>query len=420
MVGGVSLLKKHGNKRGKIRFKDMLHTKKPVLILHIGTCKTGTSALQICLAKNQKFLMENKICYSGFHESNNFHLNLTLGLIREYLENNNIQDGTPIEIPFGSIPITSDLSLQSPSDITDGMKQSFYENNCDTIVISDECLFESTIWWIFPSLLNTERLLNGRKNYIIRYFKEVFKEFDIKIVCYLRRQDDYIESLYNQWGKGINAEMYDVIFNNPASIENKYRVDENNAPNIYMAKFINGMLNVDYYKHLSEWAEIYGKENVIIRTYEKSRLPKGIEYDFFTNILGFDNNSLSGLKLYEEVNTGFKKDIIEYKMAARLFDLSNEIYDLNASPALSHLNYNNKKNILAAKQANEILEYYKESNEKIAREYLHKNDGILFYDNKREEKDDYPGLSVQAAVDISRELILLLKNKNISGDIRIR
>jgi hypothetical protein len=276
------------------------------------------------------------------------------------------------------------------------------------MVISDECLFESTIWWIYPLFLNTERLLKGRRDYIIRYLKEAFKEFDIKIVCYLRRQDDYIESLYNQWAKGMNTEMYDVIFNNPSS-ENKYRIDEDNAPNIYMAKLVNGMLNVDYYAHLSKWAEIYGKENINIRIYEKSRLPKGIEHDFFTNVLNFDSGSLEELGLYEEINSSMIKDIVEYRTAARLFEMPRETYDLNDVPALAYLSANNKKNILTAKQADEILEYYKESNEKIAREYLHRDDGVLFHDKKREEKDDYPGLSVQAAIDISRELVLMIK-----------
>jgi len=384
---------------------------KPTLILHIGTCKTGTSALQMCLAKNQQFLIENKICYSEFHESNNFHLNLTLSLIREYFKKNNIKNGAPVDISLGTIPITSALYSQQPADIVGRMKQAFYENNCDTMVISDECLFESTVWWIFPASLNTEFLLKGRRNYIISYFKEAFKEFDIKIVCYLRRQDDYIESLYNQWVKGIGAELYDIIFENPSPDGHKYKIDEKNAPNIHMAKFINGMLNVDYYAHLSEWAELYGKENIVVRPYEKSRLPQGIERDFFKNILNIGEDSLKSLKLYGDINAGFKKDIIEYKMASRLFELTNEIYSLNDSPALAYLDENNKKNILTAKQGSKILEYYGESNARIAREYLRRENGALFDDKQRESKEDYPGLSAQAAVDISRELIFMLKNK---------
>jgi len=385
--------------------------KKPKLILHIGTCKTGTSAIQACLAKNQKFLSDNKICYSEFHESNNFHLNLTLGLIREYFEKEGMPGAAPVDIPLGTIPVTSALYSRAPADIVTKMKDKFYENGCDTMVISDECLFESTIWWLFPSGLNTENLLNGRRDYVIGYFKEAFCEFDIKIVCYLRRQDDYIESLYNQWVKGINGELYDIIFNNPSAKENKFKTDEVSAPNIHMAKFVNGTLDADYYAHLSEWAAVYGKENIIVKIYEKSRFPRGAEYDFLTDILGFDDNSLAGLKLNEEVNAGFIKDIIEYKTASRLFDFAREIYALNDAPALSYLRANNKKNILTAKQSSEILEYYKKSNEKIAIEYLHRGDGALFTEKPREEKDDYPGLSLQAALDISGELIRGLKRK---------
>ena len=104
-------------------------------------------------------------------------------------------------------------------------------------------------------------------------------------------------------------------------------------------------------------------------------------------------------------------------MAARLFDLHKEFIELDRSPALVHLKANNKKNILTAKQAERLMEYCKDGNEKIAREYLGREDGILFYDKPRDEKDDYPGLSMQAILDISRELALLLKNKTISEKV---
>lgn len=380
-------------------------TKKPTLILHIGTCKTGTSALQACLAKNQKFLADNKICYSEFYTPLNFHLNLTLSLMREYFEKNNINDAT-----LTYISPTSDIFSHTPTEIIEKMKDNFYKNNCNTMIISDECLFESTIWWSYPRSLNTEYLMNGRKNYVMKYFREAFKEFDIKIVCYLRRQDNYVESLYNQWLKSMSAELYDTMFNVLPSNDIKYKINEDSAPNKHMAKLINGLLKLDYYEILADWAELFGKENIMVRIYEKSCLPKGIEHDFFINVLNFDNSLLANLKLYEEVNASFKKDIIEYKMAAGLFNLPGAIYDLNESPSLDYLS-KNKSNILTSKQADELLEYYNSSNEKIAREYLNKEDGILFYDKKREEKDDYPGLSVQAAIDISRELILMLENK---------
>jgi len=242
----------------------------------------------------------------------------------------------------------------------------------------------------------------------MRYFKEAFSDFKIKVVCYVRRQDDYIESLYNQWLKGMNAEMYDVVLGNP-SPDGKYKIDEGSAPNINMAKLINGMLKLDYHEILDKWAELYGKENIIVRTYEKSSLPNGIEHDFFVNVLGFDAGLLAGRELYEQVNISFKKDIIEYKLASGLFELFSEIHDLDELPALAHLDKNNKKNILTAKQAAEILEYYKNSNERVAKEYLGRADGVLFYDKQREVQDDYLGLSAQAAVDISRELALMLK-----------
>ena len=379
---------------------------KPRLILHIGSPRTGTTALQTCMAKNQKFLMDNKICYSDFYEPENYHVNLTISLIHEYFEKNNC-DITPTYV-------LENMYSQYPINIINNMKRVFYENNCKTLILSDEHIFEGTIWWIFSSSGNTEDLLRGRRDYIRRYFKEAFKEFDIKIVCYLRRQDDYVESYYNQFCKSVNNMNYiDVLQKHYLSLKMNaydYNASVDDMFDVKNANIVDGMLDINYAQNLSEWSAIYGKENIIVRIYEKSHLPKGIEYDFFTNILGFDNELIEKLELYKNINASSKHDIIEYMVSARLFDMQSEFNELNESPALAHLN-KCKTNVLSAKRAKEILDYCEEDNSKIAREYLGREDGILFYDKRREEKDDYPGLSLQAALDISRELIFILKNK---------
>jgi len=64
--------------------------KKPVLYLHIGTHKTGTTALQNCMAKNKHFLMENGICYSEYAEGHNSHVNLSFSIAQEFYDKNSI------------------------------------------------------------------------------------------------------------------------------------------------------------------------------------------------------------------------------------------------------------------------------------------------------------------------------------------
>lgn len=382
--------------------KDIISVeKKPLLILHIGSPKTGTTALQSCLVNNQALLLENKICYTNFHTfyaGHNNHSHIIHGIIHEYYTKNRVPISALYSYPYKSI--------------IESMKQYYHQNNCTTLIISSEYLFETNLLFPFPP--GGERLLRERRKHIIAYFKEAFKEFDVKIVCYLRRQDNYIESLYNQTCKGLDVEVYSDIFNSSLSFkygEYKYTLNEDTADNTHLAKFINTALDVGYYNNLSQWAEIYGKENIIVRPYEKSQLPKGIEYDFLTNVLELDSDLFIDVDLNKTLNASFSKDILEYKMATQIFDLHDEFRALNKAPALVHLNENNKKNILAAKQAEEILEYYREDNEKIAREYLSREDGILFYDKRREEMDDYLGLSLQATFDISRELVFTLKNQ---------
>ena len=359
-------------------------SKKPVLFLHIGTHKTGTTALQVCMAKNQKFLMENKICYTEYSETLYNHAHLLANLSNEYKE---LIKNIGVLFP--------EYLFQPIENIIERMKTVFYKNKCNIMVMSSEDFYAHPLF--------------------LECLKLYFMEFEIKIICYLRRQDNFIESNHNQVCKVFgNICYYDDYIKYPLNIKfddrNIYSLKDNISNRILAKIVCDSKIYLKYYTTLSIWAQIYGKENIIVRPYEKSQLSSGIEYDFFTNVLGLDRDVLSELDLNKKINESVKKDIIEYEIATKLFEKmpGDVFYELNQNPALAYLAENNKKNILPTKLAEEILEYYKEENEKIAREYLGREDGILFYDKRREEKDDYPGLSLQAAIDISRELIRVI------------
>ena len=94
------------------------------------------------------------------------------------------------------------------------------------------------------------------------------------------------------------------------------------------------------------------------------------------------------------------------------YDLSQkEVLVLNEKASLDFLN-KNKSNVLTAKKSLEIFEYFKESNGKVAKEFLGRKDGVLFREKLRDKADDYPGLSYRAAFYISKELIRCVKEEN--------
>ncbi len=386
------------------------NNKKPVLFLHIGYPKTGSTALQACLEKNRKLLMKNGICYSDHMGKISNHANLMISVMAEYLKKNY----APIRLSSWANYLSA--YIEPPTNIINRMKSVFYKNDCHILIISNEFL-AGPLFSVLNVLPNDDKTMrpsiSEQRNYIMKYLKEMFKEFDIKIVCYLRRQDDYVESFYNQQCKTVGScETYPLTSTKKFSEQTECICGGFNVNSI-MRGVIEREPPSDFFQTLSAWAEIYDKGNIIVRPYEKSQLVKGIEYDFFVNVLGCSSDFVSNLEVGEKVNTGISTDIIEYKIAAKLFDLDQEFIELDSRPALAYLKNNNKKNILTAKQAKRLLDYCKEDNEKIAREYLGREDGILFYDLSREEKDDYPGLSMQTTLDISRELVLMLKNKTM-------
>ena len=171
--------------------------------IHVGTPKTGTSAIQVFCSKNRKLLKEKGVCYPN------------LGFDFPGISSNR----------NGHCEV-ADQALEKLTGMLD---------NFPVFVLSDEHIWNNKD-------ITTERLL---------HYKEKLAEAgaDMKIIVYLRRQDLLIQSYWAQQGKEcMNTSFSDYIVSKKA----KY-------------------FKLDYDKRLEEMAAAVGRENIIVRVYEKQQ-----------------------------------------------------------------------------------------------------------------------------------------------------
>ena len=196
---------------------------RPVLFIHIGTNKTGTSAIQNFCNTYRTNLQSEGILYpcTGCSGDAHYEISNALGFSHDKLG-------------------LTDLEL---SDFASTFYQEFEKSNTKNCVISSE-------YFVLPRR--------------IQPVKKMFSAFDCKIVVYLRRHDYWWESVYAQavktkvsppWKSGIKPFI-------------KYNQKKN--PN-----YLNYRILVD------RWAKVFGEDNVIVRPYESVQNTNGVISDFF-------------------------------------------------------------------------------------------------------------------------------------------
>jgi hypothetical protein len=188
--------------------------------LHIGRHKTGTTSLQNFFGLNKTILANVGILYpsTGQDKFYMFHHDL----FRDIVEKGLIVDE---KLKFELI-------------------EEIIKSNCKKILISTEILSR-------PSMSKNELLL----------VKNIFKNFNLKLIVYLRRQDDFLESTY----------------------ANRIRIGILSSPTGIMD--IDPILN--YSDFIEKYADIFGSENIIVQSYDKAR-EVGIYQDFM-NLIGIHN-----------------------------------------------------------------------------------------------------------------------------------
>lgn len=304
------------------------------LHIHIGTPKTATTALQFFCMENAGQLAKEGYCYPAFPfhypGSNEFHNgSFLLGIIKD--ENGNRD------------------TLQEEKNFREGMdivKKNFLEY--DHVILSHE-----GIW---------RRVDSEKKDFwdiMMREAKE--GNFRIHVIVYLRRQDQYFLSNWNQRIKRLASGETIEEFTEQVDRE-----------------------RLDYYGKLKKLSAIVGKENITVRRFEKGRFEGGSIFSDFLSVFH--------LPLTEEYkfpgearNTGLYGNTHEIKRVLnslpQMEDRKQNRYMRDILRDCSKISGEKYPNEMWSKEEiSAFLEEYRMDNEKVAEEYLNEPGTDLFDD----------------------------------------
>ncbi|WML36757.1 hypothetical protein [Clostridium sp. OS1-26] len=220
-------------------------------ILHIGTCKTGTSYIQSNLYNNHNYLLTRKIYYPKIVSIGHF-LSFTPIFVDKPRNYYAFIDGGIVDDEL----IASEINKLK--DIWINEFKACSERECDTFIVSAENLAE----------LN-ENEINNIRMFLKPYFEE------IKIIIYVRPYKKFIQSFYQQIIKSCVGSL-DITArkcSNPNIIETFMQTND-----LY------------YSNNIKHWIKKFDIENVTIKPFDKNNFLNNNLLDDFLSILNMDSS----------------------------------------------------------------------------------------------------------------------------------
>ena len=308
---------------------NKMHT----LVFHIGTPKTGTTSIQTFLYNNSEELKRYGWCYPPFNH-------IWYRMERGWGYPNLKRNGIVFRRSF-----MEDWDRRKKMKLWGFVRSYLRRYN---VIISEE--------WMWGSLgIDLIKSLG------------VIKEIcpNIKIIVYLRRQDLFVDAWWNQKVKSGDLQVENIgIFKNE-----KYVVE-----------------SLDYYSIIHQIEGLIGKENLIVRVFEKESFIQGdLIKDFLASLeipvdwnRVKDNEKRENERLDEDllaVKLEFNKTYAKYisEISRRSVTVQNNIVGAKI-PDRKRFGY------LSPEEREEIIKKYEEGNRIIAKDYLGREDGVLFRD----------------------------------------
>ncbi|MGI6590124.1 MAG: hypothetical protein ACOX1O_00705 [Eggerthellaceae bacterium] len=331
------------------------------LILHIGTHKTGTTALQSFFGENRQLLAQRGIAYpilkTKYHE-------VTHERNAHWLMNQAKHE-------LGILELT-DTDHRA---IDEGRKLlAEAAASADVVVLSDEQLWAE----------------GAAHKMFWRRLVPLLDEFSfdrIQAVVYFRRQDEFVSSMWKQWVKAAPKETRSIEdFGNKAGIKSSMNYDR-------------GVVRLE---------RVFDHDDIIIRLYgKKNYAGANIYEDFFAACgLDFPEGATLSRGVFNPSTSNdatVVKSIINQVYANHpALEQDNLFYQpaINASSAEEHPD---KRPLLSLDKSQEILARYRDGNARIAREYFGREDGVLF-DEPTAAVDAYESGFSQSETDAIRIL----------------
>lgn len=313
------------------------------LFLHIGQPKTATTTIQSFLSANREAMIPHGWLYpiasrqyAGHHHLGNF---------------------------FRPDPLHW-IKVVDPQKTRDALLREIEETGCGNVILSTESLY-------FAKDVEACR----------RYFDG----FDTRIVVFLRRQDEWIESAYQ---------------------ENLKNGETNIGADRYMQVHQPAM---DYAANMRRWAEVFGAGNIIVHPFERGESRLDVE-SVFLNAVGAPEGM--ELRKLETMNERLNRDCTAFLtlfQAQPRVDMHHQfVKDLLSEYSLAHPDPVELRHMFPPARRRALLQSCEAGNAEVARKYLGRGDGKLFtspWPAADEPWTPYEGLRTRASVKIAEHVI---------------
>lgn len=337
------------------------------LYLHIGTPKTATTAIQFFCRDNQELLNRQGYFYPVF----------------EWKYPNVLRTRNAHFLVGDTYLSREERSLEEEEKVFQEAFGQIYEafEQYDGVILSDE------------SMWNHGFRIDGWS----RLKKELERNiFTIKVIVYLRRQDEFT---YSWWNQVVKEGMKKTSSFTWEEMLEKLPV-----------------VQLDYYGTLEKIAAVVGKENITVRKFDRSSfVGQAIQADF-ADAIGLELSE--GYQIESKVeNISLTKSSNEIKRLLNclpgLDKKRNDLFREYLSGISMNPRDDRQYSMLSEPELREFMSKYEEGNRRIAEEYL-KGQDKLFDDSYQVEKKWESGnsLMVEDAVTFFGMVTLSLLKKN--------
>lgn len=300
------------------------------LYLHIGTPKTASTAIQNFCFENREVMQKHGYFYPimdfSFSHVSKYRNGHFLDCWIKDEENQRVFEKEDAILDEGLDKIIE-----------------FFEEH-DTIVLSDESIWnrgfylECKCWQRLK-----ERLID--------------KGITVKVIVYLRRQDEFIFSWWNQQIKeGWAKESWEELINGK-----KY-------------------IRLNYYDEIAHISEYVGKENIIVRIFDKTQFTGGTIYSDFMDAIHLEYSEEYNVTKSIR-NESFSKNCVEIKRVLNIVQGSDDSQNEYFRKLLTDISANNTTDrsfgMFSEEEMLQFMELYREGNCRVAKEYLGR-EGELF------------------------------------------
>lgn len=307
--------------------------RRPELVLHIGSGKTGTSSIQFLLGSNRGRLAEHGWLYPSV-ASDDWHRHTRFGMFVQSDDRVVGEHAWRREQHSTPAAFRKAFRRQLLTEIR--------KSGLSHVLLSDEALYGSPEEALRRLRRFTDRAAGG-----------------VRLLVYLRRQDDHLISRYQQVVK----------------VGETRRLAERTREVDFSTPY-------DYYSRLSTWRRVVAPTEFVVRRFEPDRFVDGSLYQDFLDAAGLDLRA-SDLEPVELRNESLDAEAVEFLRILNLYRVEDEGAQVGG--------INNRKFVvrLAAASSGPVLTLptpvlddfmalWQESNEAVAREFLGESDGQLF------------------------------------------